>query len=157
MSTLILGGDGTLSIKKMNDNSVKLSSKSITSLSTVTNMRANFINLRLYVLRNIASYNVDLENALNSQKSDLEDEIKDYLSINMDSTEMDLFSSYKNLFDDYWNNWLEIRKDLKQGKPISNNRINDLSKIGDDLENILNKLRLHLLDNADNIINENSV
>ncbi len=156
MSTLILGGDGTLSIKKMNDNSVKLSSKSITSLSTVTNMRANFINLRLYVLRNIASYNVDLENALNSQKSDLEDEIKDYLSINMDSTEMDLFSSYKNLFDDYWNNWLEIRKDLKQGKPISNNRINDLSKIGDDLENILNKLRLHLLDNADNIINENS-
>ncbi len=156
MSTLILGGDGTLSIKKMNDNSVKLSSKSITSLSTVTNMRANFINLRLYVLRNIASYNVDLENALNSQKSDLEDEIKDYLSINMDSAEMDLFSSYKNLFDDYWNNWLEIRKDLKQGKPISNNRINDLSKIGDDLENILNKLRLHLLDNADNIINENS-
>lgn len=156
MSTLILGGDGTLSIKKMNDNSVKLSSKSITSLSTVTNMRANFINLRLYVLRNITSYNVDLENALNSQKSDLEDEIKDYLSINMDSTEMDLFSSYKNLFDDYWNNWLEIRKDLKQGKPISNNRINDLSKIGDDLENILNKLRLHLLDNADNIINENS-
>lgn len=156
MSTLILGGDGTLSIKKMNDNSVKLSSKSITSLSTVTNMRANFINLRLYVLRNITSYNVDLENALNFQKSDLEDEIKDYLSINMDSTEIDLFSSYKNLFDDYWNNWLEIRKDLKQGKPISNNRINDLSKIGDDLENILNKLRLHLLDNADNIINENS-
>jgi len=156
MSTLILGGDGTLSIKKMNDNSIKLSSKSITSLSTVTNMRANFINLRLYVLRNITSYNVNLENALNSQKSDLEDEIKDYLSINMDSTEMDLFSSYKNLFDDYWNNWLEIRKDLKQGKPISSNRINDLSKIGDDLENILNKLRLHLLDNADNIINENS-
>lgn len=156
ISTLILGGDGTLSIKKMNDNSVKLSSKSITSLSTVTNMRANFINLRLYVLRNITSYNVDLENALNSQKSDLEDEIKDYLSINMDSTEMTLFSSYKNLFDDYWNTWLEIRKDLKQGKPISNNRINDLSKIGDDLDNILNKLRLHLLDNADNIINENS-
>ncbi|WP_454052093.1 methyl-accepting chemotaxis protein [Clostridium sp. Marseille-Q7071] len=156
MSTLILGGDGTLSIKKMNDNSVKLSSKSITSLSTVTNIRANFINLRLYVLRNINSYNVDLENALNSQKSDLEDEIKDYLSINMDSTEMTLFSSYRDLFNDYWNSWLEIRKDLKQGKPISNNRINDLSKIGDDLENILNKLRLHLLDNANNIINENS-
>ncbi|HCQ90252.1 MULTISPECIES: methyl-accepting chemotaxis protein [unclassified Clostridium] len=156
MSTLILGGDGTLSIKKMNDNSVKLSSKSITSLSTVTNMKANFINLRLYVLRNINSYNVDLENALNSQKSDLEDEIKDYLSINMDSTEMTLFSSYRDLFNDYWNSWLEIRKDLKQGKPISNNRINDLSKIGDDLENILNKLRLHLLDNANNIINENS-
>lgn len=50
---------------------------------------------------------------------------------------MNLFSSYKDLFNDYWNSWLGINEDLKQGKPISNDKINDLSKVGDDLENIL--------------------
>lgn len=50
---------------------------------------------------------------------------------------MNLFSSYKDLFNDYWDSWLGINEDLKQGKPISNDKINDLSKVGDDLENIL--------------------
>ena len=92
ITTLLLGGDGILSIKTINDNSTKLSSKSITSLSNVTNMRADFINLRFYILRSINSYDANLESNLNSNKSSLENEIKNYLSINMDATEISLLT-----------------------------------------------------------------
>ncbi|GAA0121258.1 methyl-accepting chemotaxis protein [Clostridium faecium] len=156
ITTLLLGGDGILSIKTINDNSTKLSSKSITSLSNVTNMRADFINLRFYILRSINSYDANLESNLNSNKSSLENEIKNYLSINMDATEISLFNSYIDLFNNYWDGWLEIKKDLEQNRPIKKEKINALNKTGDEIEDTLNKLRLHLLDNADNILDENN-
>ncbi|MDU1349621.1 methyl-accepting chemotaxis protein [Clostridium butanoliproducens] len=156
ITTLLLGGDGILSIKTINDNSTKLSSKSITSLSNVTNMRADFINLRFYILRSINSYDANLESNLNSNKSSLENEIKNYLSINMDATEISLFNSYIDLFNNYWDGWLEIKKDLEQNRPIKKEKINTLNKTGDEIEDTLNKLRLHLLDNADNILDENN-
>lgn len=46
---------------------------------------------------------------------------------------MNLFSSYKDLFNDYWNSRLGINENLKQGKPISSSKINVLSNVGDDL------------------------
>ena len=139
--TLLIGALGYLNMKKLNNNTTTMYKERLLPITSITSIRADFLNIRIYVNKGIISYNKDIDSTIKNYESTIEQKLADLNSTQIDTKEAEEINKFKNDYTEYKTTWERSKESLEKGQKISNEDYSTFGKLGDNIELTLKNVR----------------
>lgn len=159
--TSLIGIFGFRDLKKINNNTTEMYTESLLPITSVTSIRADFLNIRVYVTKGLLSYNKDYDGKIKDYENKVNQRVSEFNATQIDSKEAEKFNKFKSDYAEYIKTWENSKESLEKGQKISDENYNAFSKLGDSIESTLKDLKDYELNLAsqlktqsDNIYNQ---
>lgn len=159
--TLLIGALGYLNMKKLNNNTAKMYEERLVPIASLTSIRGDFLNIRVYVNKGIISYDKDIDSKIKESEKNIEQKLTEFNAAQTDAEEADAINKFKSDYSQYKITWEKSKESLEKGQGLSTEDYNIFSKLGGNIETTLKDLREHEITKAnelkaqsDNIYNQ---
>lgn len=159
--TLLIGALGYLNMKKLNNNTAKMYEERLLPIASLTSIRGDFLNIRVYVNKGIISYDKDIDSKIKESEKSIEQKLTEFNAAQTDAEEADAINKFKSDYSQYKITWEKSKESLEKGQGLSTEDYNTFSKLGGNIETTLKDLREHEITKAnelkaqsDNIYNQ---
>lgn len=132
--TLLIGVAGYQNLKKINNNTDMMYNERLIPITSVTSIRADFLNIRVYVIKGIFSYNKDCDVKIKYYENMIDQRLSELNTTQLDSRESEEISKFKSDYSEYLKTWEKSKELLEKGQKISDEDYNTFGKLGDDIE-----------------------
>jgi methyl-accepting chemotaxis protein len=154
--TSVIGILGYLNMKKINNNIAEMYNKSLLPITSVTSIRADFLNVRVYVNKEITGYNKEDDTKIKDYENRIEKRLSELTSVNTDTKEAELINKFKNDYSQYINTYEKSKALLEKGQKLPEEDLNTLNKVSEDIENLLKELKDYEVNIANELMNQSN-
>lgn len=149
-----IGITGYLNIKKMSNNIDELYNERLLPITSVTSIRADFLNVRVYVNKEISGYNKEDDAKIKDYQNRIEQRLAELTSVHIDNKEAELINKFKNDYSQYINTYEKSKALLEKGQKLPEEDINILNKVSENIENLLKESKDYELNIADKLMKQ---
>lgn len=139
--TSVIGILGYLNMKKINNNIAEMYNKSLLPITSVTSIRADFLNVRVYVNKEITGYNKEDDTKIKDYENRIEKRLSELTSVHTDTKEAELINKFNNDYSQYINTYEKSKPLLEKGQKLPEEDLNTLNKVSENIENLLKELK----------------
>ncbi len=154
--TSVIGILGYLNMKKINNNIAEMYNESLLPITSVTSIRADFLNVRVYVNKEITSYNKEDDSKIKDYENRIEKRLAELTSVHTDTKEAELINKFKNDYSQYINTYEKSKVLLEKGQKLPEEDLNTLNKVSEDIENLLKELKDYKVNVANELMNKSN-
>ncbi|WML34873.1 methyl-accepting chemotaxis protein [Clostridium sp. OS1-26] len=154
--TSAIGILGYLNMKKINNNMTKMYNDSLLPITSVTSIRADFLNIRVYVNKEISGYNKEDDTKIQDYKNRIEKRLAELTSVHTDTKESELINKFKNDYSQYINTYEKSKDLLEKGQKLPEEDLNTLNKVSENIENLLKESKDYELNVANELMNQSN-
>lgn len=152
--TSVIGILGYVNMKKINNNIAKMYNERLSPITSVTSIRADFLNIRVYVNKEITGYNKEDDTKIKDYKNRIDKRLAELTSVHTDTKESELTNKFKNDYSQYINTYEKSKVLLEKGQKLPEEDLNTLNKVSEDIENLLKELKDYELKIANELMNQ---
>lgn len=152
--TSVIGILGYLNTKKINNNIDEMYNERLLPITSVTSIRADFLNIRVYVNKEVTGYNKEDDTKIKDYENRIEKRLAELASVHTDTKESELINKFKNDYSKYINTYEKSKALLEKGQKLPEEDLNTLSKVSENIENLLKELKDYELNIANQLMNQ---
>lgn len=145
---------GYLNMKKINNNIDEMYNERLLPITSVTSIRADFLNIRVYVNKEITGYNKEDDTKIKDYENRIEKRLAELTSVHTDTKESELINEFKNDYSQYINTYEKSRALLEKGEKLPEEDLNTLNKVSENIENLLKELKDYELNIANELMKQ---
>lgn len=156
MFTSIIGILGYLNMKKIGNNIDELYNGRLLPITSITSIRADFLNIRVYVNKEITGYNKEDDTKIKDYQNRIEKRLAELTSVHTDTKEAELINKFKNDYSRYINTYEKSKALLEKDQKLPEEDLNTLNKVSEDIENLLKELKDYEVNVANELMNQSN-
>ena len=137
---LLIGGFGIVATDKVNKNVSMIYDEGILPIVNISNMREEFLTMRLNCTNAIVSYNDKYSNLIEESDKEITKSYKEYISTSSDDTQTKYIKDFSEGYSDYLYMVDKYLMRLKKGEKLTEKDNDELVKIGNKIQIALNNL-----------------
>ncbi|BDR67319.1 methyl-accepting chemotaxis protein [Clostridium tetani] len=137
---LLIGTFGIIATEKVNNNVATIYDKGILPIVRISNMREEFLTMRLNCTNAIIAYEDKHTNLIEESNEEIMKNYKEYISTSCDKTQAKYIKAFTESYNDYIYMTEKYLERIKKGEKITQKDNNELIKIGDKIQASLNDL-----------------
>ena len=140
---LLIAYVGYKGINNVQNNVESINEESVVPLSLVSGIRGEFANIRIEANKALAEYSSDYEVTIKKHRDKIENYLKEYNKIKLNSEEKESIENVKKDLDKYISTWDEIKIQLEKGNKSYDDLRKSINETGISLEENLFELKEH--------------
>jgi methyl-accepting chemotaxis protein len=151
----VIGALGFINMRTLNNNMALMYKQNLQPIAQIGVIRGNFLNMRLESFSAMITYSGSVESNVTKYISKTNESIKIYQSGSLDSYETTAFTQFTEYYNQYLNQWEQIKDKIKKGQDADLTDRSTLNSIGVLAEEKLSQIRDYNEKQA-NLVNESS-